>query len=81
MDPTSLASGSQDGIMKFFDLRSFEIMAQFSSNAGSVRDLQFNPNAFYQVGVFEIRFLKKFNLENNASVVLLYVYFPTNLFA
>jgi WD40 repeat protein len=49
MDPGTLASGSQDGIMKFFDLRSFEMVAQFVSNTGSVRDLQFNPHSFYQV--------------------------------
>ena len=49
MDPSTLASGSQDGIMKFFDLRSFDMVAQFFSNTGSVRDLQFNPHAFYQV--------------------------------
>jgi WD40 repeat protein len=49
MDPSTLASGSQDGIMKFFDLRSFDMVAQFLSNTGSVRDLQFNPHAFHQV--------------------------------
>ena len=49
MDPSLLASGSQDGIMKFFDLRSFDMVTQFLSNTGSVRDLQFNPHAFYQV--------------------------------
>ena len=52
MDPGTLASGSQDGIMKFFDLRSFEMVAQFASNTGSVRDLQFNPHSFYQVSTF-----------------------------
>ena len=54
MDPSTLASGSQDGVMKFFDLRSFEILSQFVSNTGSVRDLQFNPHAVHQGGsVFE----------------------------
>jgi hypothetical protein len=42
MDPSTLASGSQDGIMKFFDLRSFEMVAQ-------VPTVQIACNAFFFV--------------------------------
>ncbi|CAG0879574.1 unnamed protein product [Darwinula stevensoni] len=40
----SLLSGSQDGTMKFFDLRKKEAVITFHSNAESVRDVEFNPH-------------------------------------
>lgn len=48
-DTNMLVSGSQDGIMKLFDIRSLETVAQFVSNNESVRDVQFNPHSYNQV--------------------------------
>lgn len=47
-DPNCLLSGSQDGLMKLFDLRQREAVAcaTFVSNSESVRDVQFSPAAF-----------------------------------
>ncbi|XP_066945306.1 GATOR2 complex protein WDR24 isoform X1 [Macrobrachium rosenbergii] len=39
-----LISGSQDGLMKLFDLRKKEAVSTFTSNSESVRDVQFNPH-------------------------------------
>lgn len=39
-----LISGSLDGFMKLFDLRRREATQTYTSNAESVRDLQFNPH-------------------------------------
>ncbi|PNF34616.1 WD repeat-containing protein 24 [Cryptotermes secundus] len=42
-EPTWLISGSQDGTMKCFDLRTREATRTFYSNTESVRDVQFSP--------------------------------------
>lgn len=39
-----LLSGSQDGTMKYFDIRMKAAVMTFVSNAESVRDVQFNPH-------------------------------------
>ncbi|KAJ4434158.1 hypothetical protein ANN_16478 [Periplaneta americana] len=43
-EPTWLISGSQDGTMKCFDLRTKEATRTFYSNTESVRDVQFSPH-------------------------------------
>jgi len=43
-----LLSGSQDGTMKLFDLRTDEGQLTFPSNTESVRDVQFNPHGYWQ---------------------------------
>ncbi|XP_015122969.1 GATOR complex protein WDR24 [Diachasma alloeum] len=43
-EPTCLISGSQDGTMKYFDLRTKEATKTFYSNTESVRDVQFSPH-------------------------------------
>ena len=51
-DPSILLSGSQDGTVKHFDLRSKEARMTFTSNSESVRDVQFVPknnNSFTSV--------------------------------
>ncbi|XP_071446852.1 GATOR2 complex protein WDR24 [Hetaerina americana] len=42
-EPNWLISGSQDGTMKWFDLRTKEATRTFYSNTESVRDVQFSP--------------------------------------
>uniref|UniRef100_A0A0A9YPZ5 GATOR2 complex protein WDR24 n=1 Tax=Lygus hesperus TaxID=30085 RepID=A0A0A9YPZ5_LYGHE len=44
VEPTWLISGSQDGTMRTFDLRTKTATNVFHSNTESVRDVQFNPN-------------------------------------
>ncbi|XP_077297992.1 WD repeat domain 24 [Arctopsyche grandis] len=44
-EPAWLISGSQDGMMKCFDLRMKEVARTFFSNTESVRDVQFSPHA------------------------------------
>ncbi|XP_072949673.1 GATOR2 complex protein WDR24 [Epargyreus clarus] len=44
-DPALLISGSQDGMMKCFDLRMKEVARTFISNTESIRDVQFSPHA------------------------------------
>ncbi|XP_066997844.1 GATOR2 complex protein WDR24 isoform X2 [Anabrus simplex] len=43
-EPNWLISGSQDGTMKCFDLRTKEATRTFYSNTESVRDVQFSPH-------------------------------------
>ncbi|KAL7293772.1 hypothetical protein TKK_0012834 [Trichogramma kaykai] len=43
-EPMLLISGSQDGTMKCFDLRTKEATKTFYSNTESVRDVQFSPH-------------------------------------
>jgi len=43
-----LISGSQDGTMKLFDMRLDKPSETFHSNTESVRDVQFNPHAYWQ---------------------------------
>jgi len=43
-----LISGSQDGTMKLFDMRLDKPSETFPSNTESVRDVQFNPHAYWQ---------------------------------
>lgn len=43
-EPSLLLSGSQDGTMKCFDLRTREVFQTFYSNSESVRDVQFSPH-------------------------------------
>ena len=44
-----LLSGSQDSLIKMFDLRNVHCAATFTSNtAESVRDVQFSPHCEYQ---------------------------------
>ncbi|XP_054288294.1 GATOR complex protein WDR24-like [Macrosteles quadrilineatus] len=45
VEPFYLISGSQDGTMKTFDLRTKEATRTFFSNTESVRDVQFSPHA------------------------------------
>ncbi|CAH1396374.1 unnamed protein product [Nezara viridula] len=42
-----LISGSQDGTMKTFDLRTKEVIKTFFSNTESVRDVQFSPHSHF----------------------------------
>ncbi|XP_032517205.2 GATOR2 complex protein WDR24 isoform X1 [Danaus plexippus] len=44
-EPSLLISGSQDGMMKYFDLRMKEVARTFISNTESIRDVQFSPHA------------------------------------
>ncbi|XP_041979515.1 GATOR complex protein WDR24 [Aricia agestis] len=44
-EPGLLISGSQDGMMKCFDLRMKEVARTFISNTESIRDVQFSPHA------------------------------------
>ncbi|VVD05399.1 unnamed protein product [Leptidea sinapis] len=44
-EPSLLISGSQDGMMKCFDLRLKEVARTFISNTESIRDVQFSPHA------------------------------------
>ncbi|XP_049873405.1 GATOR complex protein WDR24 [Pectinophora gossypiella] len=44
-EPALLISGSQDGMMKCFDLRMKEVARTFISNTESIRDVQFSPHA------------------------------------
>lgn len=44
IDAPLLISGSQDGTMKCFDLRTKEVIKTFFSNTESVRDVQFSPH-------------------------------------
>uniref|UniRef100_A0A336LK17 GATOR2 complex protein WDR24 n=1 Tax=Culicoides sonorensis TaxID=179676 RepID=A0A336LK17_CULSO len=51
-DPSILISGSQDGTIKCFDLRSERAAATYISNSESIRDVKFhthNPNMFAAV--------------------------------
>ncbi|KAJ8722349.1 hypothetical protein PYW08_004751 [Mythimna loreyi] len=43
-EPALLISGSQDGMMKCFDLRMKEVARTFISNTESIRDVQFSPH-------------------------------------
>ncbi|KPI95788.1 WD repeat-containing protein 24 [Papilio xuthus] len=43
-EPSLLISGSQDGMMKCFDLRMKEVARTFISNTESIRDVQFSPH-------------------------------------
>ncbi|KAK9890774.1 hypothetical protein WA026_012119 [Henosepilachna vigintioctopunctata] len=43
-EPYKLISGSQDGTMRYFDIRVSTAVAIFYSNTESVRDVQFNPH-------------------------------------
>lgn len=43
-EPNRLISGSQDGTMRYFDIRIKNAVAIFYSNTESVRDVQFNPH-------------------------------------
>lgn len=43
-EPNRLISGSQDGTMKYFDIRCKTSVATFVSNTESVRDVQFSPH-------------------------------------
>ncbi|CAG9787002.1 unnamed protein product [Diatraea saccharalis] len=43
-DPALLISGSQDGMMKCFDLRMKDVARTFISNTESIRDVQFSPH-------------------------------------
>ncbi|XP_018335579.1 GATOR complex protein WDR24 [Agrilus planipennis] len=43
-EPNRLISGSQDGTMKYFDIRLKTSVATFHSNTESVRDVQFSPH-------------------------------------
>ncbi|KAK6625139.1 hypothetical protein RUM43_005430 [Polyplax serrata] len=43
-EPSLLLSGSQDGTMKCFDLRTRQVLKTFYSNSESVRDVQFSPH-------------------------------------
>ncbi|XP_022917684.1 GATOR2 complex protein WDR24 isoform X2 [Onthophagus taurus] len=44
-EPNRLISGSQDGTMRYFDIRTKSAVAIFYSNTESVRDVQFSPHA------------------------------------
>ncbi|KAK9751528.1 WD domain, G-beta repeat [Popillia japonica] len=43
-EPNKLISGSQDGTMRYFDIRCKNAVAIFYSNTESVRDVQFSPH-------------------------------------
>ena len=43
-DPAVLISGSQDGSIRTFDLRTRECSATFASSQESIRDVQFSPH-------------------------------------
>ncbi|XP_040581283.1 GATOR2 complex protein WDR24 [Lepeophtheirus salmonis] len=47
-EPSWLLSGSHEGIVKLFDIRSLESISQFFSNTEGVRDVQFNPHNTHQ---------------------------------
>lgn len=47
VEPSWLISGSQDGTMKTFDLRTKEATRTFFSNTESVRDVQFSPHSHH----------------------------------
>ncbi|XP_028162519.1 GATOR complex protein WDR24-like, partial [Ostrinia furnacalis] len=47
-EPALLISGSQDGMMKCFDLRMKEVARTFISNTESIRDVQFSPHQAHQ---------------------------------
>ncbi|CAH1984863.1 unnamed protein product [Acanthoscelides obtectus] len=46
-EPNRLISGSQDGTMRYFDIRVKSAVAVFYSNTESVRDVQFSPHNPY----------------------------------
>ncbi|XP_056635992.1 GATOR complex protein WDR24 isoform X2 [Diorhabda sublineata] len=46
-EPNKLISGSQDGTMRYFDIRVKSAVAVFYSNTESVRDVQFSPHSPY----------------------------------
>ncbi|KAH1017458.1 GATOR complex protein WDR24 isoform X1 [Dendroctonus ponderosae] len=46
-DPFKLISGSQDGTMRYFDVRVKNAVSVFYSNTESVRDVQFSPHNSY----------------------------------
>ncbi|CAH1154060.1 unnamed protein product [Phaedon cochleariae] len=46
-EPNKLISGSQDGTMRYFDIRVRNAVAVFYSNTESVRDVQFSPHNPY----------------------------------
>lgn len=46
-EPNRLISGSQDGTMRYFDIRLKNAVAIFYSNTESVRDVQFSPHNPY----------------------------------
>ncbi|XP_044271447.1 GATOR complex protein WDR24 [Tribolium madens] len=46
-EPNRLISGSQDGTMRYFDIRVKNAVAIFYSNTESVRDVQFSPHNPY----------------------------------
>ncbi|KAG5887490.1 hypothetical protein JTB14_023676 [Gonioctena quinquepunctata] len=46
-EPNRLISGSQDGTMRYFDIRFKSAVAVFYSNTESVRDVQFSPHNPY----------------------------------
>lgn len=53
-EPNRLISGSQDGTMRYFDIRLKTAVAIFYSNTESVRDVQFSPhNSFTFASVSE----------------------------
>ncbi|XP_050503293.1 GATOR complex protein WDR24 isoform X2 [Diabrotica virgifera virgifera] len=46
-EPNKLISGSQDGTMRYFDIRVKSAVSIFYSNTESVRDVQFSPHSPY----------------------------------
>ncbi|CAG9865072.1 unnamed protein product [Phyllotreta striolata] len=46
-EPNKLISGSQDGTLRYFDIRLKSAVAIFYSNTESVRDVQFSPHNSY----------------------------------
>ncbi|KAJ8910391.1 hypothetical protein NQ315_003512 [Exocentrus adspersus] len=74
-EPYKLISGSQDGTIRYFDLRMKSAVSVFYSNTESVRDVQFSPHNPYTfsavsdnggVQLWDIRKTEKCQLQYNA---------------